>query len=1101
MTTATTNRERVGRVLEALRQGLGPYVLSSYKQAYGAGGYLRAIESTLSYGASGVPSNAVLDEETMLKALDVHRLLILMWDAWNDAFQSKLGHPGRNYVSELREVRNRWAHQQPFSNEQATRAADTAELLLRAVGASEQAQAVQAISHDLLRIRFERETERARQETAKQASTSATPRGLTPWRDVISPHSDVAGGRYIQAEFAADIAQVHAKTAEPEYQEPVAFFERTYLTEGLLSVLANGVRRLTAQGGDPVVQLQTVFGGGKTHSMLALYHLAGKGLELRDIRGGERIAEEVGNVDMPEANRAVIVGTAFSPTNPTAHADVSTRTLWGEIAYQLGRAEGYALVEQADRKGVNPGSNVILQLLEDHGPCLIIVDELVAYVRNLYRVEGLPAGSFDTVMSFIQSLTEAVRRSTDSMMLISLPESNIEIGGEAGQAALEHLSHIVGRIESVWKPISAQEGFEIVRRRLFADDIKHAQRDAVIEAFAAMYRQNKGEFPGGVSERDYIDRMRAAYPIHPELFDRLYEDWSTLDRFQRTRGVLRLMAAIIHQLWVRNDASALIMPGTLPLDATPVRNELLRYLPDTWAAVMDVDIDGQESRPYRLDGDVPNLGKHQACRRVARTVFIGSAPSVAGQRIRGLEEVRIRLGAAQPSEPTAVFGDALRRMGAELTYLYTDGSRYWYDTRPTVNKLGRDRAQSFGEDVVENEIIARLRSVSRTRDFAGFHVVPPENSDVADDDRVRIVVLHPRDAHRRTTGETEAVQEALRILQKRGNTQRLYKNMLVFVGADANDVEALRTATRDYLAWRSIADEDESLNLDAQQRRQVATSLAKADETVDLRVRTSYSWLLTPVQLDPLGPITLQASRISGDDNIYERAARKLRNDALVIDTWSPDNLRMELDRYFWDGDKDPQIGLRRLWECLAQYVYLPRLTDQQVLLEAVQDGVGRLDAPIAYATGVDAKGHHTGLVYQRAGRVYFDDNCLLVHPEHIQRPEPVEPKPPIDGKGGGDGGNGGGSGGGGTIDPRPPSKPKTRRYYGRVVVDAARVNREIGVIVEEIIERLTSLEGCDVSVTVEIGARNEQGFDESTIRTISENSRTLKFEGYGFEE
>jgi predicted AAA+ superfamily ATPase len=236
---------------------------------------------------------------------------------------------------------------------------------------------------------------------------------------VVQPHPDVASGRYIQAEFAADLSQVLAGTAEAEYQDPVEFFRRTYLTEGLLALLVSGVKRLTAQGGEPVVQLQTAFGGGKTHSMLALYHLCSGQIALGDFSGGERVAEGIGQVDLPEANIAVLVGTALNPSQPREYPEATVRTLWGEMACQIGGAEGYRMVEQADVKGVNPGSDTLSELLFKFGPCLIIIDELVAYARNLYGVDRLPAGSFDSIMSFMQSLTEAVKRSDESMMLIA----------------------------------------------------------------------------------------------------------------------------------------------------------------------------------------------------------------------------------------------------------------------------------------------------------------------------------------------------------------------------------------------------------------------------------------------------------------------------------------------------------------------------------------------------------------------------------------------------------------------------------------------------------------------------------------------------------
>jgi hypothetical protein len=312
---------------------------------------------------------------------------------------------------------------------------------------------------------------------------------------------------------------------------------------------------------------------------------------------------------------------------------------------------------------------------------------------------------------------------------------------------------------------------------------------------------------------------------------------------------------------------------------------------------------------------------------------------------------------------------------------------------------------------------------------------------------------------------------------------------------------------REFLAWESINEEREGLNLDAQQGRQVASSLHKADETVELRLRAAYNWLLAPVQPEPLGALEFQASKISGDDNFYDRAARKLRNDGLLIYDWSPDILRMELDRFIWNDERGWEVRLKQLWEYLAQYCYLPRLFDQEVLLKAVRDGVRRLDAPFAYATGKSSEGYHTGLVMRDLGAIYFDDNSLLLHPEHVVKPPEVEPelcpkcKRPL----------------AECVCEQPPElcpncgKPLNEcicsdkkvlgRYYGRVEIDSQRVNKDISVIVEEVIERLTSQVGCEVEVTLEISARRKEGFDEGTVRTISENSRTLKFEQYGFEE
>jgi len=1105
---AKSNRERVGEVMDALKEGLGPFVLREYKQYYNASRYLQEIELTLSSSAYSAPH--LPDEATALEEIDVQGWLNLMVRQWNEIFRARLGKSERSYVGELQDARNDWAHQKPFTNDEAYRVADTANRLLEAVGAPKQAQVVKAIGQELLRLRFEAEMKQAKKPTGPlpMDAPATTTRGLKPWRMVVQPHPDVASGRYLQSEFVADLSQVVQGKADPEYGDPIEFFRRTYLTEGLLDLLATGVRRLCGMGGDPVVQLQTSFGGGKTHSMLAMYHLVSGEIGFSEIPGGEHIVSRVGDIDdRISANRAVIVGTAFSASEPRVYPDATTHTMWGEIAYQLGGVEAYRMVETADLAGVSPGSDTILRILEDYGPALIIIDELVAFARNLYNATvRLPAGTFDALMTFMQALTEAVRRSSDSIMLISIPESDIEIGGEGGKAALEILAKIVGRIESVWKPVTSTESFEIVRRRLFSSEIDFAARDAVISAFREMYAGSSGDFPPGVAELDYFNRMKEAYPIHPELFARLYEDWSTLDRFQRTRGVLRLMSAVIHKLWQDHDQSLLIMPGSIPLWASTVREEILRYLPENWPAIVDADIDGENSKTYQLDKSIPTLGQYSAARRVARAVFMGSAPSVAGQSVRGVEEVRIRLATVQPGEQVAAFNDALRRMSSQLTYLYSDGvSRYWFDTRPTVNRMAQDRAQTIEWDKVYEEALRRLQAQAKNRrDFAAFHVAPQASGDVADEDRARVVVLPPDCVHRRNDGTSQAQQMAQQILENRGSAPRLYRNMLVFIAPDATNAEAWEKALREYLAWKSIDEEAEPLNLDAQQRKQVAQSLKAAEQTVEARLQETYCWLIVPTQPEPTGPIEYQAHRIAGADSFYERAARKLRQSQMLIPAWSPDNLVIELNNYLWRDQN--HVGVKQLWEYFARYCYLPRLFDQEVLMNAIRDGAAREDAPFGYATSVTADGQYTGLVFGRPGSVYFDATSVIVRPEIAREQQAREAAaatagaPAIDRPMRG-GGSGVGTARGGQPAPAPEAtRELLTRFHGSVQLDPLKVTRAIDTIAQEVLQHLTALADCEVDVRLEITAHKRSGFDEATTRTVSENSRVLKFDSYGFE-
>ena len=984
---ATTNHERVGKALELLKAGLGPFVDREIQgavktQRVGADA-LRPFVDDPQIGNRRVPE------------WDVAALLKLMWETWNAVFRTILGPAERGFVGELRGHRNRWAHQEPFSSDDAYRALDTTGRLLTAVSAS-QAGEVEKLKMELLRVRFD---EQARGERRKQAGLAigGAAGTLKPWREVVAPHADVASGRYQQAEFAADLWQAYlhdhpelrsaaeqagraapAGEGDREYLDPIEFFRRTYLTESLKGLLAGAARRVTGGGGDPVVQLQTNFGGGKTHSMLAVYHLC-SGVAPSELAGVDALMREAGAPALPEVRRVVLVGNRISPGNPVTKPDGTVvRTLWGELAWQLGGAAAHARLARDDEHATSPG-DTLRQLLVEYGPCLILIDEWVAYARQLHDQSDLPAGSFETQFTFAQALTESVKLAGNCLLVVSLPASDstasphaqaddVEVGGQRGREALDRLRNVIGRIESSWRPASAEEGFEIVRRRLFeptADAAQFKDRDVVARAFADLYRGQHQEFPAECRDTDYEQRIKAAYPIHPEVFDRLYGDWSTLVTFQRTRGVLRLMAAVIHSLWEKGDRNPLILPANLSIDDPQVQFELTRYLPDHWVPVIEKDVDGPSALPQRIDREVANLGKYSACRRVARAVYLGSAPA-AGAPQRGLEDRRIRLGCVLPGESPAVFGDALRRLAAAATYLYQDGPRYWYDTRPTVTKLAEDRAEQLrrDQDKVAQAIGERLRAALReTGGFSRVHPAPRSGSDVPDERETRLVVLDVDHPHHRDAG-SPAEKAAAAILENRGTTPRLYRNTLVFLAPDQSRLQDLDEAVRRRLAWKSILDERELLDLSPHQVKQAETQHDAAGEAVTARLPETYQWLLAPVQAKPADPVTWEAARLTGQGALAERAARRLKGDDLLAASFAGTRLRMELDRVpLWRGD---HVAVRQVVEDFASYLYLPRLQDPDVLLQAVADGVGLLtwaDDSFGYADRFDEQaGRYVGL-------------------------------------------------------------------------------------------------------------------------------------------
>ena len=1124
--TTTTNHQRVTEGLQILTRVLAPYVAQELRAKFADDWWSRAVIGGLyEEQRRDLPPGG--EDEELIASLDAARCLRLVDVQWHEVFRQKLSREHRTWIKELIGTRNQWAHAGllDMADEDAWRALDTMTRLIEQIDA-EATDRLRALART---VRYGTEgpstsvaeVEVSKSPVAQQGPNAgvlaAVPRqGLKAWRQVASPHPDVAAGRYRQAEFAADLSQVARGRADAEYQDPIEFFARTYLTDGMRGLMIQALRRIAGQGGEPVIQLKTAFGGGKTHSLLALYHLLHGRVAAAKLRGAPELLREAG-VDRPRPVRvAVLVGTAINPTRerrPPNLPGITIRTLWGEIAAQLAEQAGdpklYNRIRSADRKGVPPGSDALRALFDACGSCLILIDEMVAYARKIYGVPGLPGGTFEAVQTFIQELTEAVRASRRTVLVATIPESDIEIGGDAGRETLARIEHTFGRMEAIWKPVGSEEGFEVVRRRLFLPLDDEPARDDVCRAFDALYRDHGGDFPAECREARYLERLKACYPIHPEVFERLYNDWATLERFQRTRGVLRLMASVIHDLWVRNDASLLILPGAVGLDAPAVRDELTRYLPEGWTPVLEGDVDGPNSGPFRIDSESPRFGQIVATRRVARTIFLGSAPHVAQQRVRGVEDVRVRLGAVQPGEQVAVFNDALSQLSDRLTYLYRQGHRYWYDTRPNLRRTVAERAQQFTPDDVERELERRVRDATRRDrdDFQGVHAFPASSADVPDEQTVRLVVLAGGATHTDKDTDSAALSTARDLLAARGKNPRQHQNMLAFLAPDRDVMEGLEQETRRFLAWRSVVRDHEALNLDAHQRREAAEGEKGSDTIVLLRLNEAWRWLLVPVQhasATGVGRLDWEIVQVpGGGDALVARVSRHMRSSEHMITEWSPALLRMELDRWFWKDRTHAPV--KQVWDALCAYCYLPRLRDQAVFVSSVRAGLKSGDY-FAYATSVSAQGRYDGLTLDPSAAVYLDATSVLVKPD-VARAQREAEEASAEGTSNQDGTSPAGNAAGSTPESSDTGEtPVTerrspRRFFGTIGLDPIRAGRDMSVVTEEVLQHLSALPGAEVEVSVEISATVPDGVSETVRRIVDENCKALRFRSHEFEE
>ena len=1098
-------RERINDLLMTLREPIAEYGIDRFKGKYGTDWKREAI--------------TFIDEKAKDKLPDgPAEWEIALWmgvylGAWKEVFSSSLSNSDRSVLFELKDVRNAWAHQDSFDFDRTYRAHDSAEIFLRAIN-SPVADAVHERKEELQRERYSKPPKRviAKIKINPQANLKA-------WREVAIPHEDVQKGTYSQAEFAADLWEVYKAAtgvpgakARPEYAHPKEFFGRTYLTQGLSTLLEVSLKRLSGAGGEPVIQLQTNFGGGKTHSLLALFHLA-SGISTADLPGIDDFVRDH-SLSIPAGIcRAVIVGNKIQPSVVKRKPDgTQIHTLWGEIAYQLGGKVGYNMVRSADESSTNPG-DAFTELLRRFAPAVILIDEWVAYARQLFdRTDILPAGSFDTQFTFAQTLTESVRAADRTVLVLSLPQSLDEQGSEGGEEALIRLQTVVGRLESTWQPATQDEAYEIVRRRLFDAEMDTRSRGGVVQAYAGLYASSAADFPSHTRDKAYVERLTRTYPVHPDLFDYLYRNWSTIPRFQQTRGVLRLMASVIHSLWIDEDRSLMIMPGSVPLDDPMVRTEFTKFLGTAWNNIIESEIDGENCVAQNADRENVAMGRVAAGRRIARALFLATSPMEKASR-HGIDSRAVRLGTVQPGEKPAVFADAITHVAKASVYLYSENERYWYSERPTLRKLAEDRKSQLWDEPREimDALIKRLEKspkIKEKADFARVHIAPKSASDVADTQNVGLVVISPEEPHTGTDTKSDAMVLAKALLDSRGTGPRINKNALVFAAADQTRLRALMDAVASWLAWSAIIYDAEIRGTIEVTTGQLNSARAERDQLVGIiedRIPETYKWLFVPTQKSARDPIEILEHSVNGQQPIALKVNAILSKNDWLLSVMDGPRLRYEIDEVpLWKNDI---VEVSNLFEYFARYVYLPRVASPDVIRGAILEGLGRLTwetETFALASSYDADaGQFAGLIYQQTLLSRNIDNCILVHPEIAQEQIRAQRNPPVDigdDKGREAGVAKPGKGDKVTGHPVPPPRPKRTRFFGSINLDPMTPSSKMGVILEEVLVHLTGA-GADVRLHLEVQAHKADGFSETVVNTVTENAATLQFEVKEFEE
>ncbi len=1088
-------KQRVEQGLEALRQGLDPYVAKHMEDRHG--------NNWRQYASRAQGGGASND-------LDVYALLKTLLDNWQDLFRNddRL-RKARSFVSLCIDARNNTAHfAGKLEAREALRHLDAIRELLVAIGADTQRQTLDSLYEEQSGADKQAQPTKS---AGLELDEPAPPSKLRPWREVCEPHPDVLESRFSDAEFAANLALVDQGEGSEEYLDPAAFFRITYATEGLKRVLTTTVARLAGTGGDPVIGLQTNFGGGKTHTMLALHHLAGAveaGYQPKELTGLGEIFAAAGVETLDRVNRAVFVGTHKGAAEAMhIEGGREIRTLWGYIAWRLGGWKAFNSIADSEKARTNPGSEKLIPILRDAAPCLILMDEVVAFARQLRGLE------YDAFHAFIQSLTEAAAAVQGAVVVGSLPESGAEVGDEQGKDALKRLEKIFGRVQSAWTPASGIETFEIVRRRLFQplDETGEKARTDTISAFRKLYRDHRADFPAEVLETTYAEQMRRAWPLHPELLRRFSGDWSVLEKFQKTRGILKIMANVVYALWSSESNAPIIMPALLPFRDTKVRTALLEPLGDAFGPILQAEVDGEASLTAKIETQRPRFSKTRAATLAARAVFFATAPHNGAAR-GGMSGTELRLSCAQPGDQIAIYGEALQEIASRSAHLYRDGDSYWFSPQPTLNKLAADRAQDISDEQADLRIIELLREEQRSR--AGFprvHAAPDNPTDI-DDRRSTALIILPPSAPYEAGAESKGAIAASETIERRGSGQRRFRNALLFIAADAANVVAARDNARRERAWHSIVnDRDLNQNLTLAQAEDAKSRADRSLEALRQSIRGAWVQVLHPTPPDSGDSqggsgYVIRSTRIvnrGGAKSIPQAVWDKVSNDGTVTGEMGPKNFLQSLEPIWPEGRHHLAISEIRDW--FASYVYLPRLRDEATLDGAIQRLVSDLASRYAFASGFDdEKGEYSGVI-DNIGVLHNIGEGLLVRREAIQREEReggestgtsppglVNPYPP----------------GGGENPTQPPTPPKPqpgpKRFFATIPIEAERAGLDVARIMDGLLVELTRTKGSSLRLILEIeGTVANDGYPQDVVETVKANARDLKLDdgSYGFEQ
>jgi len=808
---------------------------------------------------------------------------------------------------------------------------------------------------------------------------------LKPWYKVINPLEDLREGKSLVAsEFAVHLDQIRDQSGHKDYTAPDRFFNSTYLTEGLISLASEVLRRLSGDiSRNAVFNMATQFGGGKTHALALLYHLASNGPEANGFMGVNKILERSGLTSVPEAATAVFVGTEFdSFAGRGREGEPVRKTPWGEIAFQLAGEQGFQIVKEHDAQLTAPGGDVIRALLPKDRPCLILMDELMNYVSR-FRKQGLS----DQLYYFIQNLSVVASGLSNVVVAISIPTSQLEMTSE-DEADFSRYKKVLDR---VGKPVilsSDADISEIIRRRLFEWERLSPEGHVILDqeaiktcqAYADWTREHKLQIPAWFDVDHAEEAFKATYPFHPLTISVFKRKWQSLPRFQRTRGVLRLLALWASKAfrdgWSGAHRDPLIGLGTAPLEDRDFRAAALEQLGEPLLEVpITTDIVGSpESHATRLDGQAADTIKNARLhRKVATAVFFESNGGMTRSEEATLPEVR--LAVAQPEIDIGNVETVLEALKKACYYINESGSKF--GVRPGPNKIFADSRASIKDEDAEEKMRQAIREVFNKGKTLRPIAFPEKSNDIADQPMFTLAVLSPEHSLREPSTMT-LLEDMTR---EHGSSARFYKSALVWAIPDGSPT--LKSKARDLLAWQNILEEESRLQLDEAQKSQVRDNVRTASRDLHEAVWWSYKNLALLDKDNHLMLIDLGKINSSVADSLTGLYISHLRGKDLLVERVSPSFL----DRNWPSQTEWSTKAVRDVF--FASPIY-PRLTNQDAVKDVIAKGVSL--GTFAYV-GKSQDGGYDPVFYKQPlspDEVEITEDMFLVKDPGVRQPATI---------------------------------------------------------------------------------------------------------------